>query len=84
MKYQVLLLPRARKDLDAFEGRVFSRLRDAIRGLAKNPHPVGCRKLSGDEGYRIRMGDYRIVYRVEDQDKRVFIYRVRHRRETYR
>ncbi len=84
MSYQVLLLPRARKDLDAFEGRVFSKLRDAIRTLAKNPRPVGCRKLSSDDGYRIRIGDYRIVYRVEDKARKVFVYRVRHRREVYR
>jgi len=84
MSYQVLLLPRARKDLDAFEGRVLSKLSAAIRTLAKNPRPVGCRKLSSDEGYRIRIGDYRIVYRVEDKGKKVFIYRVRHRREVYR
>lgn len=84
MSYRVLLLPRARKDLDAFEGRVFSKLRDAIKTLAKNPRPVGCRKLSSDDGYRIRIGDYRIVYRVEDKAKQVFVYRVRHRREVYR
>lgn len=84
MSFQVLLLPRARKDLDAFEGRVFSKLCDAIRTLAKNPRPTGCRKLSSDEGYRIRIGDYRIVYRVEDEEKKVFVYRVRHHRDAYR
>lgn len=84
MNYQVLLLPCARKDLDAFRGRIFLKLRDAIRNLARNPRPVGCKKLSNDEGYRIRIGDYRIVYRVEDKGKKIFVYRIRHRREVYR
>ncbi len=84
MKYQVFLLPHARKDFDAFSGRIFTKLRDAIRTLAENPRPVGCRKLSNDEGYRIRISDYRIVYRIDDKGKRVFVYRVRHRREVYR
>ncbi len=84
MSHQLFLLPRAQKDLDGFRGQMFSKLRDAVRGLAKNPRPLGCRKLSGDEGFRIRIGDYRIVYRVDDKLKKVFVYRIRHRREVYR
>lgn len=84
MTYQVLLLPRACKDLDSLDGRIFLKVSDAIKTLAKNPRPVGCKKLSNDEGFRIRIGDYRIVYRVDDKEKKVFIYRARHRREVYR
>lgn len=84
MKYQVLLLPHARKDLDEFRGKIFNRFLNILHGLTLNPRPVGSLKLSGDEGYRIRVGDYRIVYRTDDKEKKVFIYRIRHRREVYR
>jgi mRNA interferase RelE/StbE len=84
VKYRLLLLPRAQKDLDAFRGRLFERLREAIGILAEEPRPPGSRKLTDADGYRVRVGDYRILYRVDDKEKKVFIYRVRHRREVYR
>lgn len=84
MKYQVFLLPRARKDLEAFTGKLFSRLRDTILTLSKNARPASSIKLTGDGGYRIRVGDFRILYRVDDKEKKVFVYRIRHRREAYR
>lgn len=84
MTYQVLLLPRAIRDMDSYKGRLYSKLCAAIRGLSENPRPTGCKKLTGDEGYRIRIGDHRIIYRIDDKDEKVFIYRIRHRREVYR
>ncbi|MFH0800139.1 MAG: type II toxin-antitoxin system RelE/ParE family toxin [Pseudomonadota bacterium] len=84
MSYQVLLLPRSRMDLDSFDGRVFAKICIAINNLAKNPRPVGGIKLTNDNGHRIRVGDYRVLYRIDDKGKKVFIYRVRHRREVYR
>lgn len=84
MSYRVLLLPRAKKDLDSFTGKQFTRLAKAIKGLANNPRPIGSRKLTDDGGYRIRAGDYRILYRIDHGEKKVFVYRIRHRREAYR
>jgi mRNA interferase RelE/StbE len=84
MKYQILLLPSAQKDLDSFEGKVFTRIRDVIVKLSHNPRPIGSQKLTNEDGHRIRVGDYRILYRIDDAQKRIIIYRVRHRREVYR
>jgi mRNA interferase RelE/StbE len=56
----------------------------ATEALATEPRPHGSEKLSGDDKYRIRHGDYRVVYEVDDAGKRVTIVRVAHRREVYR
>ena len=57
----------------------------SIDALVSNPRPVGCRKLYGSENaYRIRIGDYRVIYTVDDDVLVVAIERVRHRREVYR
>src|SRR5260370_20478148 len=56
----------------------------AMSALAKNPRPPGCRKLSGGENdWRIRVGDYRVIYQIADADQIVRVNRVRHRREVY-
>ena len=57
----------------------------AIRGLAVNPRPPACRKLTGTKNdWRIRVGDYRVIYEIADEIRIVRINRVRHRREVYR
>lgn len=57
----------------------------AINGLSKNPRPPGCRKLSGGKNdWRIRVGDYRVIYEIADADQIVRVNRVRHRRAAYR
>jgi mRNA interferase RelE/StbE len=57
---------------------------DRIAGLADDPRPQGCEKLSGGERYRVRQGPYRIVYEVSDDARMVRIVKVAHRREVYR
>lgn len=84
MKYQVFLLPRVQKDLNKFKGKEFSKLSKFISNLSDNPRLVGSIKLTGDGGYRIRAGVYRILYRIDDNEKKVYVYRVRHRRDVYR
>ena len=57
----------------------------AIQALARNPRPAGCSKLTGaDNDWRIRVGDYRVVYEIADDVRVVRVNRVRHRREVYR
>lgn len=56
MTYQVTMLPRAAKALAALERQPYERVREAIRGLAENPRPSGCKKLKGRDGWRIRVG----------------------------
>jgi len=81
--HELFVLRPAQKDLDGLEASVFRRILKNIRALDKNPRPPGCLKLTGDDGYRIRIGDYRILYRIDDASKRIFIYRVKHRKDAY-
>ena len=76
---------RAERDLKRLPAEVFARVVEAIQGLRDNPRPPGCRKLTGAErDWRIRVGDYRVVYEIDSQARAVRIMRVRHRREVYR
>lgn len=81
--YELLLLPTAQKDLDKPEALVFARVLKKIRALSEDARPPGCLKLTDEDGYRIRTGDYRILYRIDDALKRVYIYRVKHRKDVY-
>lgn len=85
MPYSVHFKPSAadaiRKIPKAQQRRVIAK----AGALAETPRPPGCRKLvGGDELYRVRVGDYRIVYAVKDQDLLILVVRVGHRREVYR
>jgi mRNA interferase RelE/StbE len=81
--YELFVLPPALKDLDGLEASVFERILKKIRALSKDARPSGCLKLTRDEGYRLRVGDYRILYRIDDALKRIFIYRIKHRKDVY-
>lgn len=65
-------------------GPLRDRIRAAVDGLASDPRPVGAVKLAGRDDFRIRVGDYRIVYAIDDDDRIVLIARIAHRREVYR
>ena len=83
--YEVHLERSAERDLKRLSAEDFERVVASIRALADDPRPSGCRKLSGSRtDWRIRVGDYRVLYEVEDNDKVVNVMRVRHRREAYR
>ncbi len=83
--YRVFLERAAERDLRRLPTRLHNRIISAIQALADEPRPSGCRKLSGsDHDWRIRVGDYRIVYEIDDNAKEVRVNRVRHRREAYR
>ena len=82
--YKIEVIPSARKDLDRLEKGIFIRLKDRILALASDQRPHNCIKLIADEGYRVRSGNYRILYRIDDKKKIVYIYRVKHRKEAYR
>ena len=85
MRYRIELSPAAERDLDALPDDVYRRIRPRIDALASNPRPQGVKKLRGTENlYRIRIGDYRVVYQVGDKVLRVLIVRVKHRRDAYR
>lgn len=83
--YRLLLTARARKDLDRLRGVEWDRVREALFALRENPRPPGCKKLQGGRfTYRIRVGDYRAVYDINDDAQSLTILRVRHRRDAYR
>lgn len=84
-RYEVLIKPSARKELEAVDlKKDRQRIVAAILALADDPRPSGCRKLSGRAKYRIRCGDYRVVYSVEDVILVVTIAKVGHRSDVYR
>ncbi len=83
--YRVLLEHAAEKDLSRLSSAIHDRVIAAIRALANNPRPPGCRKLVGSKNdWRIRVGDYRVIYEIADQIRILRVNRVRHRREVYR
>lgn len=83
--YNVKLMPQAQKDLDGFSGRPLSRFEKIILGLYDEPRPHNSKKLSGGGSrWRIRIGDYRILYEIDDSQKVVKVYRIAHRKEVYR
>lgn len=84
MSSSLYVLPRAQKELDDIRGKLFERLSEAVMLLAKNPRPHGVKKMSADEGFRVRVGDFRVLYRIDDAAKKIFVYRVKHRKEVYR
>ena len=83
--YEILLERRAEKDLRKLSSELFQRIIAKIQSLSENPKPQGSRKITGSKNdWRIRIGDYRAIYEIDEQEKRVRIMRVRHRREAYR
>jgi mRNA interferase RelE/StbE len=83
--YQIRLTNSAQKDLDKLHGNLWERLRTAIQGLGEEPRPHGYTKLRTDSNlFRVRVGDYRILYEISDSNQSVLVLRVKHRREVYR
>ena len=84
--YRIEFDRRVKKDLKSVNAQEINRIKAAISDLAKNPRPPGYKKLKGKkrEFFRIRVGDYRVVYTVEDNVLLIVIVRVGHRREIYR
>ncbi|HHT9117865.1 MAG TPA: type II toxin-antitoxin system RelE family toxin [Candidatus Hypogeohydataceae bacterium YC38] len=83
--YEVYLERVAERDLKHLSVENFHRIIPQIKALAENPRPQGCRKLSGSRrDWRIQVGDYRVIYEIDDRAKAVRIMRVKHRREAYR
>jgi mRNA interferase RelE/StbE len=83
-KYTLEIKPSAGKELDALDDALFARIDRKIMLLAENPRPPGCKKLRGHKDHwRIRVGDWRVLYVIDDAAKRVSVTRLAHRREVY-
>ena len=84
-EYQVFFARSARRELEDLPERVGHRVLRRIEGLATAPRPPGCRKLTGSHDlWRLRVGVYRVLYRVDDEQKVVDVIAIRHRRDAYR
>jgi len=85
MSYELLIERRAEKDLKKLEASLFTVVVEKIKSLSENPHLAGSRKLSGFQNdWRIRIGDYRVLYEIDNKARTIKIMRVKHRREVYR
>jgi len=81
--YEVLLASAAVRDWKRLPPQVKPRLREALGSLAEDPR-ARSEKLAGAASYRHRVGDYRIVFRVDERAREVLVTRIKHRREAYR
>jgi mRNA interferase RelE/StbE len=82
--YRLLIKPSAAKEIESLPTKARIRVIDRIQELSKDPRPPGCEKLSGQEKYRVRQGQYRIVYSVSDGERFVCIVTIGHRKDVYR
>lgn len=82
--YKIEIKKSASKEISDLPKPIVKRVIDTIASLADNPRPNGCKKLSGDEKYRLRVGNYRILYLIEEDIVTVYVVKVAHRKEVYR
>ena len=84
VKYSLEIKQSAQKELDALDETLFTRIDRKILALADNPRPAGCKKLRGyKDQWRIRVGDWRVVYIIDGAAKLITVTRIAHRREVY-
>jgi len=83
-KSRLLIKPSAIKEIEELPRKDRIRVVRKIRELPRNPRPQGCEKLSDQEQYRVRQGNYRVVYSIDDADGLVLVVKIGHRKEVYR
>lgn len=81
---RIQLSSKAQKELDKIDDKTAFRISQKIYQLEINPYGLDCQKLAGGKGYRIRVGDYRIVYTFDKDKQTITIIKIGHRREIYR
>ncbi len=83
MGYRIIVGHSAEKEIDCLQSGIYNRIIKKILSLESNPRPRGVKKLTGREEYRLRVGDYRVLYIVDDKKQTVIISAVGHRRDVY-
>ena len=83
MSYDLLILRRAQKELANLDKTEYERVRRAIQVLAGDPRPSNCKKLVGRDGWRIRAGNYRVIYEIDDTKQTITVLHIGHRRDVY-
>ncbi len=81
--YEIVFKRKAEKNVVRLPDDIYQRVTRAIDNLAETPRPPGCSRLRGREDWRVRVGDYRIVYGIDDERRLVEILNVAHRRDVY-
>ena len=81
-KYKLEFKKTATKELNSLPNKEIKRILQSIDQLVENPRPINSKKLSASEGYRLRVGDYRILYEIHDQVLIIYIIRIAHRKEV--
>jgi mRNA interferase RelE/StbE len=84
LTYRVVFQKRALKELRALPARIVRRIEASVEELTMDPRPAGCVKLTGMALWRIRVGDYRVIYEIRDDVLLVLVIEIGHRREVYR
>ena len=84
MKFQIILPKSVQKELDRLPDELVERILTRLAGLETNPRPADVKKLKGRAAWRIRVGDYRVIYEIHDRVLRIIVITVGHRREIYR
>lgn len=84
MVYRLELETRALKEFKSLSRERRELISSVLDDLERSPRPPGAKKLSGSDGWRVRKGDYRVLYTVDDASRTVRVYRIGHRREVYR
>jgi len=84
MSYSIQILRRAQKELAQLPKQEYERIKEAVENLSHGPRPQGCKKLTGREGWRIRVGEYRVIYEIDDVQQRLTILHIGHRRDVYK
>jgi mRNA interferase RelE/StbE len=84
MRYRVILPKSVQKELDRLPDEIVKRILARLTGLESNPRPPDVKKLKGRNAWRIRVGDYRVIYEIHDRELQILVITVGHRREVYR
>ena len=84
MSHTVILPRSVQKQLARLDAGVAGRIEDALLELENHPRPAGVKKLKGRDGWRIRVGDYRVIYEIHDRILQIIVIQIGHRRDVYR
>jgi mRNA interferase RelE/StbE len=82
-EYTILILPSAQKQLNKLPNVIATRIEDKMMDLERDPRPPGCKKLKGRDAWRIRIGDYRVIYEIHDGRLIINVIIIGHRRDIY-
>lgn len=83
-RYQVLVQPSAQKEIEKLPKPAQTKIIKALVALGENPRPANCKKLIGTDSWRVRIGEYRIIYWIEDNILSIEVVRVAHRKDVYK